>query len=165
MANDNSMKKWSELCGLAVYVPKEGKSLGVIEDFFFKEGTNSVYALLVRTHVLGDYVLPVSAIKTIEPERVTIDNENLLIKAHPPLSRIGNLRGHKVMGESGTKVGTVGEIWLGINPPTALRVAAIELASPSEQHVHHPKAFTADAVAMYNADTIVIHDQVARKLR
>lgn len=161
--SNNILKKWSDLRGLVVYVPKEGKSLGTVEDLYFKEGTNEVYSLLVRTRVLGDYSLPVRAIKTIEAGKVTIDNENMLIKALPPLPRVHTLVGRKVVGENGTQVGTVGEVWLGTVPAIALRISAIGLTSPSGQG--HAKSFTADAVESITDDVITIHDQNAKNLR
>lgn len=165
MDNKSTSKKWSDLQGLAVYVPRQGKSLGTVEDFFFKEGTNSVYSLLVRTRVLGDYSLPVIAIQSIGGGKVTIDNENLLIKALPPLPTSESLVGHKVVGENGNAVGTIGEVWLETEPPIALRIAGLELASADSRRSHHARLFTADAIAAYDDDTVIIHDQVARKLR
>jgi uncharacterized protein YrrD len=165
MDNKSTSKKWSDLQGLVVYVPKQGKALGTVEDFFFKEGTNAVYSLLVHTRVHGDYSLPVIAIQSIGEGRVTIDNEDLLIKALPPLPTSESLVGHKVVGESGSAVGTIGEVWLDTEPPVALRIAGLELASPDSRHSRHAKLFTADAIAAYDDDTVIIHDQVARKLR
>jgi sporulation protein YlmC with PRC-barrel domain len=165
MDNNSTRKKWSDLRGLVVYVPKEGKPLGTVEDFFFKEGTNSVYSLLVHTRVHGDYSLPVRALQSISKEKVTIDNENMLIKALPPLPTSQDLVGHKVVGESGSEVGTVGEIWLDTEPLTALRIAGLELASTDSRRSRHSKLFTADAVATYDDERVVIHDQIARRLR
>jgi sporulation protein YlmC with PRC-barrel domain len=165
MDNKSTRKKWSDLQGLVVYVPKQGKPLGTVEDFFFKEGTNAVYSLLVRTRVQGDYSLPVIAIKTISSGRVNIDNENLLIKALPPLPTSESLVGRKVVGESGSEVGTIGEVWLETEPPTALRIGGLELAEPDGRRSRRAKLFTADAVASYDDDMVVIHDQIARQLR
>ncbi len=165
MDSRSTSKKWSELQGLVVYVPRQGKPLGTVEDFFFKEGSNAVYSLLVRTRVQGDYSLPVIAIQTIGGGRVTIDNEDLLIKALPPLPTSESLIGRKVVGESGGEVGTISEIWLETQPPIALRIGGLELANPDGRGSRHAKLFTADAIATYDDDTVVIHDQVARKLR
>jgi sporulation protein YlmC with PRC-barrel domain len=159
---NSTSKKWSDLRGLVVYVPKQGKPLGTVEDFFFKEGTNSVDSLLVHTRVHGSYSLPVRALKTLSEGRVTIDNENMLIKALPPLPTSKDLIGRTVVGESGGKVGTIGEIWLDIEPLIAMRIAGLELDGGSQRH---SKLFTADAIATYDDDTVIIHDQIARKLR
>jgi sporulation protein YlmC with PRC-barrel domain len=159
---DSTSKKWSDLRGLVVYIPKQGKPLGTVEDFFFKEGTNSVDSLLVRTRVHGNYSLPVRALKTLGGGRVTIDNENMLIKALPPLPTSKDLIGRNVVGESGDKVGTIGEIWLDIEPLAAMRIAGLELDGRSQRH---NRLFTADAIATYDDDTVIIHDQIARKLR
>jgi sporulation protein YlmC with PRC-barrel domain len=164
ITNSTSVK-WSDLRGLVVYVPKQGKPLGTVEDFFFKEGTNAVDALLVRTRVHGSYSLPVRALKTLGGGRVTIDNENMLIKALPPLPTSKDLIGRNVVGESGDKVGTIGEIWLNTEPLTAMRIAGLELAGSDGRSQRHAKIFTADSIATYDDDTMIIHDQIARKLR
>lgn len=165
MDNTSTRKKWSDLQGLVVYVPKQGKPLGTVEDFFFEEGTNAVDSLLVRTRVHGNYSLPVRAIKGISGKRVLIDNENMLIKALPPFPTSKDLVGRKVVGESNGEVGTVGEIWLDVEPITALRIAGLELATPDGKRARHSKLFTADAVAGYDDDHVVVHDQIARRLR
>ena len=97
--------------------------------------------------------------------KLTIDNENMLIKALPPLHTSGSLLGRKVVGEKGTEVGTVGEIWLETAPLLALRISGLELALPEGRHSRHPRLFTADSIASFDDDTVVIHDQIARKLR
>jgi sporulation protein YlmC with PRC-barrel domain len=158
MDNDKATRRWSEMQTLTVYLPKEGRSLGTVTDFYFKPDSGAIYALRVHTRINGDYSLPVSAIKTVGLDKITIDNENMLIQALPALPTGASLLGRKVTSENGDDVGRIGDLWLGIEPVTAPRVASLEL-------VGHTKGFTADAVADYTDDTVVIHDQVARKLR
>ncbi len=40
MANEKAIRKWSELKGLKVAIPSEGRNAGEVEDFYFQPGTN-----------------------------------------------------------------------------------------------------------------------------
>ncbi len=162
MDNNKAIRKWSEMNRLAVFVPREGKTVGTVEDFFFKVDTNAVYALRVRTRVNGDLALPVTAIKTIGTDTLTIDNEQMLLRALPPLPSGQSLRGRKVVSEDGAEAGTIGEVTLNTNPPVTLHIAGFELAGARPGH---EKSFTADAVVRYEQDAVVIHDRIARRLR
>ena len=161
MANNDATRRWSEIQKLVVYVPKDGRALGTVTDFYFKPGSGAIYALHVKTRVNGDYSLPVTAIKSFGTDKITIDNEDMLIRALPPLPTGAGLLGRTVVSEKGDTVGKVGELWLDVEPVIAPRVASLELAGSNSHH----KGFTADAVANYEEDTVVIHDQVARKLK
>ena len=163
--NDDAMRKWSTMNKLPVIVPSEGRVIGVAEDYFFKAGTNAIYSVRVRTRLLGDYSLPVIAIKTIEADKITIDNENMLIKALPPLPQIESLLGRKVVDENEREVGTISDVLLSTSFPTALRISALEMVPPKRANGSHTKTFTADAIMFYENDTIIIQDQVARRLR
>ncbi|QBD80327.1 hypothetical protein EPA93_31900 [Ktedonosporobacter rubrisoli] len=163
MANSKAARKWSELRNTPVIVPKQGRTLGTVEDFYFKPGTNSVYALCVRMPVLGNRSLPVTAIQTIDAKGISIDSEQMLIKALPPLPTSQNLHGSKVVSDNGTEVGTVDEILLNIDPPVAMRIAGLELAGKTLGH-RGQKGFSAEAISGYDDDAVVIHDSIARRL-
>jgi uncharacterized protein YrrD len=164
MADNKAIRKWSELKGMAVAVPSEGKRVGTIVDFYFKKGTNAVHAFRVSTRVLGDFALPVQAIQSVEADAVTTDTERRLLSALPALPSGQSLRGRKIIGENGTEAGIVGDILIGVDPPVAMRIAGFELANPSKGGVR-PKRFSAEAVVSYEEDAVVIDEQIARRLR
>src|SRR5216684_2774073 len=79
MDSYNSLRNWLDLRGLPVTLPSEGRWAGIVDDFYYKEGTNAVYALRVKTGFLGFKALAASAISTIDLGAVTIANEQMLI--------------------------------------------------------------------------------------
>ena len=164
MVNSRETMKWSDLYKRDVNILSEGRVAGIVDDFYLKEGTNAIYALKVHTRIEGDFALPASAIEAIEPEAVTVKSAEMLTKALPPLPLGSTLISCKVVGEKGEELGTVNEIWLGIVPPVALRVAAFEMASNSARS-HHNKGFTANAIVRYEDGLIVIQEQIAHHLR
>lgn len=172
MANNGETIKWSKLHGMDVQILSEGKSAGVIEDFYVKvktegpalESTASIYALKVRTRVEGARVLPASAIETIGPNAVIVKNAEMLARELPPLPLGSSLLARKVAGENGHALGTISEIWLGTVPPSALRIAAFELANNTGRSHRRSRGFTANAVMRYEDEKIVVQEQIARHL-
>ena len=165
MANNNeATRKWSELYKLDVAVPGEGKVVGQVEDFFVKESSQTIYALSVRTRVNGDLTVPVTGIKSIEGKRINLINAQMMTKAVPPFARGQNLLARKVVAENGSEVGTVKDIVLGVEPIVAMRVEGFEIAAngSASRRAH---GFTAEAVARFDDDAIVIDERVAKKLR
>jgi uncharacterized protein YrrD len=136
--------------------------LGTIEDFFFEEGTSSISAFLVHTRVLGDYALSIYAIEAIEAERITIDNQDMLLRALPPLPNGQGLLERKVVNESGDLIGSVSDIYINVEAVRVLFISALELKPKRGGRV---KAFTTDAVVSYTNDGVVIYNYLARKLR
>ncbi len=157
-----AMRKWSAIYKLDVTVPEMGKSLGKIEDFFFQEGTNAIYAFSVRTRLYGDLTLPVTGIVAVEKDRVAIRNPQMLTKAVPPFTRGQKLLARKIVGENGNNVGEVKDLLIGVDPPSTMRVAGFEIIRGSSKSV-----ISADGVARYDdeANSLVIHEQTARQLR
>lgn len=149
---------------MMVSVPREGRPIGTIVDFYFKKGTNAVHAFRVSTRVLGDFALPVQSIQSVEANAVTTDTERRLLRALPPLPSGRSLRERKIVGENGTVAGTVGDILIGIDPPVAMRIAGFEVAG-SNGGRGRPKRFSAEAVVSYEEDAVVIDEQIARRLR
>ncbi|EFH86114.1 PRC-barrel domain-containing protein [Ktedonobacter racemifer] len=156
-----SSRKWSELLNLPVYVPKLGKSLGTVVDFFFKEGSNSIYALRVLTCVNGDFALPACGIKAVEIDKVTIDNENMLIKALPPLPQSKDLIGMPVVSENDEALGEVSEVSIALNPLDAMRLSALGIFTNGGKAV----GFTADSIVSFTNERVVIDNHIARKLK
>ncbi|GAC1375259.1 MAG: hypothetical protein NVS2B12_25390 [Ktedonobacteraceae bacterium] len=162
MENRQATRKWSDIYKMDVTVPELGKSLGKIEDFYFQEGTNAIYAFSVRTRLHGDLTLPVTGIVAVEKDHIAIRNPQMLAKAIPPFTRGQKLLARKVVGENGSEVGSVKDMLLGVEPPSTMRVAGFEIMRGS-----NGRTFSADGVVHYDeeANSLVIHDQTAKKLR
>jgi uncharacterized protein YrrD len=163
MEKNQAIRKWSELYKLDVFLPSEGKSLGKVEDFFFKEGSNAVYALCVSTRLYGELSLPVTGILAVEKDRITVRNAQMLAKAIPPLGRGHQLISRKVVAsKDGSDLGTVKDVMLAVEPPVTMRVAGFDVVHGSSIHV-----LGADGVEHYNDEenSIIVHDQTAKKLR
>jgi sporulation protein YlmC with PRC-barrel domain len=165
MQKTRTTRRWSELHQLNVVDPNQGKILGQVEDFFVKEGTNAIYALSIRTRLYGNLTLPVTGIKAVEGNKVTVKNAQMLLKAIPPFLHGQTLMSRKVVGENGNAVGAVEDLILGVEPPSTMRVAGFEIANGASDR--HKQVFTADGLARYDDEheALVIEDKVARNLR
>ena len=162
MDHNQAIRKWSELYKLDVVVPSEGKSVGKVEDFFFQEGSNGIYALCVRTRLHGDLSLPVTGIIAIEKDRVTIRSAQMLARAIPPLGRGQQLLSRKVVGPKDKVLGTIKDVLLSIDPPITMRLVGFEMLHGSSSH-----NFNSEIVSHYNDEdnSIHIYDQSAKSLR
>lgn len=162
MVSNQTTVKWSDLYNLDVIVPSEGKSLGKIEDFFFKEGTNAVYALCVHTRLHGNLSLPVTGIVAVEKDRVAIRNPQMLAKALPPLGRGQLLLARKVVGSKGSELGTIKDVVISVDPPASMHLAGFEMLRGSSL-----RTFNAAIVSHYDDgdNSVVIYDQSTRKMR
>ncbi|HZU69269.1 MAG TPA: PRC-barrel domain-containing protein [Ktedonobacteraceae bacterium] len=161
MNGRNSFRKWTDLRGIAVTIPSEGKRAGTVEDFYFDPESNEVYALYVNVGVYGYRALTTNVISTIEHDAITIANDQMLINpAHdgrlPVLHKGHELLAFKVKDEKGKIVSTVSNIVLATYPPVALRVTMFELANG--------RTIDANGIAIYERDSIVLMPQVARRL-
>ena len=156
-----SSRKWSELLNIPVYVPKLGKSIGSVVDFFFKEGSNSIYALRVHTRVNGDFALPAGGIKAVEVDKVTIDNENMLIKALPPLPQSKDLIGMPAVSEKDEVLGEVSEVSIALYPLDAMRLNSLVISTNG----HKAWDISADSVVSFTDEKVVVEDHIARKLK
>jgi hypothetical protein len=161
MDSYNSIRNWFDLRGLPVNIPSEGRNAGLVEDFYYKAGTNAIYALRIQTGLSGFKALAASAISTIDQNAVTIASQEMLIDesnggdlTELPLGN--NLSGYTVLSESGRYLGTIEGIQLAIYPPVALRIAAFQLASG--------KTFSAEEVTNYGRNELYILDKAAKRL-
>ena len=161
MDSYNSIRNWFDLRGLPVNIPSEGRSAGIVDDFYYKVGTNAIYALRIKTGLSGYMALVASAISTIDKNAVTIVSQEMLIDEDNggdltefPLGN--NLLSYKVLSESGNSLGTIETILLATNPPVALRIAAFQLDSG--------KIFSAEEVTSYGRGELYILDKVAKRL-
>jgi sporulation protein YlmC with PRC-barrel domain len=164
MQNARATRRWSELHQLNVVDPNEGKILGQVEDFFVQEGTNAIYALSIHTRLYGNLTLPVTGIKAIERDRVTVKNAQMLLKAVPPFLHGHSLVSRKVVGEKGKSVGSVRDLILGVEPPSTMRIAGFEVANGASDR--HKQLFTADSLARYDDkhEALIVDDKAARHL-
>jgi sporulation protein YlmC with PRC-barrel domain len=161
MDSYNSIRNWFDLRGRPVTIPREGRRLGTVDDFYFKDETNAIYALRVKIGFLGFKALVSSAIRTIEPDAVTVASDQMLIDESnggelDQLPLGNNLISSKVMSESGTFKGTISNILLATYPPLALRIAAFQLTDG--------RTFSAKEVTSYGNGVVYILDRAAKKL-
>lgn len=161
MNGKNSFRKWTDLRGIAVTIPSEGKTAGKVEDFYFDPESNEVYALYVNVGVYGYRALTTNAISTVERDAITIANDQMLINpAHdgrlPVLHRGHELLMFKVKDEKGNAISTVSNVVIATYPPVAMRVAAFELANG--------RTVDANGVGVYERDAIILMAQAARRL-
>jgi hypothetical protein len=132
-----------------------------VADFYYKAGTNAIYALRIKAGFTGFTALVASAISTIERKAVTVASQEMLIDesnggdmAELPLGN--NLLGYTVLSESGTSLGTIENILLATYPTVALRIAAFQLSGG--------KTFSAMEVTRYGRNEIYILDKAAKRL-
>ncbi len=171
MTNIQSTKKWTELSGLAVVGLTDGKKLGSCDDFFFEPATQKVYGIRVKTGILGHRVLLTTSISSIGQDAITTTNEEQLIseselKSMPTVIAGRNLDSYKIMSESGTIVGKLGNVLIDISVSNNLRIASFELAGNLFQNIggrYH--SFPAERVVRYGQDVLVIPDDIAQSLR
>jgi len=170
MDMSQSTRKWSELHGIAVINIADGKKIGTCDDFYFDPNNQSVYALQVKTSLFGHKVLPVSNISAFGQDAITIaSEEGLRSKSEDErvatLTSGQSLHSYKVMSASGTLVGTIGNVLLDTSTPTALKIAAFELArSLRERFGGRYPTFPASQVVGYGQDVLVIPDEVVQSL-
>jgi sporulation protein YlmC with PRC-barrel domain len=162
MDTSGPIKKWSQLQNIKVRVPSAGKTVGTVEDFYFKSESTGVDALLVRTRLGDAYTLPIIKIHQIESDEVTIDNEQMLSRRPSPYPLGSSLIGNKVQDEKGNDIGTIGEIFLNVEPVVATRVAGFELNGNGRSR---GKTFSSDAIVRYEDNLFILQDQFARKLK
>lgn len=162
MSDDKAIRKWSELQHIRVFVPSTGRSMGTVEDFYFKPASTGIDGLLVRTRLGDTLFLPTSSIQEFQHDAIIIANEQMLGKRPSPFPLGSSLIGNKVQDEKGNDLGTIGEIFIGTEPPIATRVISFELTSNGHGR---PKGFTSDAVINYQPNLFVIQNQISKRLR
>jgi uncharacterized protein YrrD len=166
-----TVRKWSDLKGLAAVAIDSGKKEGTIDDFYFDPQTNRVQAFLIKTGLFSHHVLMSSTITAVGIDALTFADASLLIKAesNPELAALpfgSVLLSYRVLSEGGDLVGTIGNIYMNTTLPTQLSVSAFELAGGLREHIsgQYPN-FSSSHVLRYGQDVIVIPDDIARKLK
>lgn len=169
MDMSQSTRKWSELHDIAVVSVADGKKIGTCDDFYFDPNTHSIYAIQVKTGLMSHKVLPVSYISAFGQDAIVIaSDEGLRSKSKDErvttLSSGQSLHSFKVMGTSGTLIGTVGNVLLDTSTPTTLKIAAFELArSLRERLGRQYPTFPATQVVSYGEDVLVIPDEAVQR--
>ncbi|HEY0757317.1 MAG TPA: PRC-barrel domain-containing protein [Ktedonobacteraceae bacterium] len=149
---------WSEISDRPVYLAGQGRQIGLVDDFYYDPDTQSITALRVKTHLNGSRVLLASAIALIDLAGVTIANQNMLIDEANAghiyqLPRGQQLLGSRVVSEQGRELGVVGSLLLGVSPPVALRISAIDLRSRGSRRI------SAHALLSIEEGTLVVMEQ------
>lgn len=156
-----AIRNWSELRGMPVVIPREGRSAGTVEDFYFKLEINSIYALRVKVGIGGYLILSASAIDTIERAAITIASDSMLIEEANSghlleLPTSSSLLSSVVKSEDGNTLGKVSGIVLATDPPVALRIAAYQL--------DNGRQFSANEVTNYDGNVMYILNKAANRL-
>lgn len=155
------LRSWLDLRGLPVTLPKQGRQVGTVEDFYFDPESNAVYALRVKLPLTGYVALLSSVIDGIKQDAVTIANEQRLSNERHdgrlPVLLLGqNLLSYNVISEDGNPVGRVADILLDTRRHRALAVVAYQLAGG--------RTFSSNEVTTYGQGVIVLLNQIAKKL-
>lgn len=171
---EQSIKKWSDLKGMAVVAIDNGAKVGTLEDFYFdpsvNPAANTIRGFRVKIGMFSHRALPASSINAIGTDAVTIDNEDMLLHekdeaefATLPMGQ--SLLNYKVMSESGTFIGNIGNMLLDSTTPNALNIYAFELSGGLRSRISgHYSTFYALQVVRYGQDVLVIPDTVGTEL-
>src|SRR5436305_14961423 len=108
-----------------------GKQVGTLEDFYFDPQSNTVPGFVLKTGLFGHKAVLTSTITGFGQDAITTANEDKLIaeKENAELAALPHgtdLLSYKVMSESGTVIGTIGNILLNLNTPGTVSVGAFE---------------------------------------
>ncbi len=170
MQNSPSLRKWTELKGLATVTLDDGKKAGTVENFFFDTQTNTVLAFIIKTGLFTHHAVMAGQLKSIGVDALTVPHENALVKedvvnALATAPRGEDVLKYRVLSESGTVVGTIGNMVLDVSNPASVRIVSYELAAGIRSRLsgHYP-SFDANRIKSYGHDVIVIPDNVASPL-
>jgi uncharacterized protein YrrD len=170
MENSSTIRKWTELEGLAAVALETGKKIGALEDFYINPQNSEVLGFQVKTGMFGHRVLPVGAISGIGADAVTFVNEEQLLKESdaPQLANMiygRTLLKYRVISESGTVVGEIDNVLLDITNPAAIVLKGYQLGGGLREKITgHYQAFAASEVVRYGQDVIILSESVAQEL-
>lgn len=159
MDNRKSIRRWSDLYGLAVVTG--GRKVGTVDDFYLEPYSSAVRTLRINMGVYGYRLLQASAISTIGQSAITIANEYMLAEEKtdgrlPALLRGRDVLSYQVVNEKGTVLGKVSGVLIDTSIPVAIRVVAFELAGDSRGG---KRTLAASKVTGYERDAVVIFDK------
>lgn len=150
---NKGIKSFSDLQGLSVSIPNQGRTVGVVDDLYFKPGTNAIDSLRVRTRLSGYKAIPVRSVLSVEPDTVTIASEQMMTSAVPPFPLVGELRASKVINAKGDELGVVGEVMLAVTPSQAMRITGIEV---SDRNGRRGRTVNSSSIGRYQQNLVVI---------
>ena len=170
MQSSESVRKWSDIRGIAVVAIDNGSKVGSVEDFYFQPQNHGIQALQVKTGLFGRRILLSSGITALGRDAVTVANENLLVHEQDqsqltqlPMGR--SLLSYRILSENGAFIGTVGEILVDISTLAQLRVDAYELADTFKARLTGQHFIISSShVVRYGQDVIVVTNDVAEAL-
>ncbi len=145
--------------GIKVVVEGVKRTVGNVEDFYTHPQTNEISSLYILSRVSGAYALPPPMIQALTQDAVIIASEEMLEKSFVPLQSGQILLGAPLVSESGTQLGMVRDILLGVYPIEALHIVGFEVTTRSG----HTRTLAASEVRDYNENTVVVYDQAVRK--
>ncbi len=171
MENNVIVRKWTEMAGIAAITLDAGKKIGTLEDFYLDAEKSTVFALVIKTGLFGHRALPVGAISGMGVDAVTFTNEEQLIKENEISSTANLLPGkgllsYRVLSESGTLIGEIGNILLDVTNPTAMKIDGYQLATGGlrERFTGKYQAFAAGEVLRYGQDVVILPNNIAQAL-
>ena len=171
MQNPVPPRKWSDIKGLAVVTLGTGQKVGTVDDFYFDTMTRKVLAFVVKTNLFSTRVLRARDVNNVGADAITSASENILIKESEDESLKALFLGrdilhYRVLSEGGTVIGTIDDVFMDISIPTQIVVTDMELAGGLKERITgHHATFSAEKVASYGKDVIVIPDGVAQLLQ
>src|SRR5437764_14331994 len=80
MDNKPTIRKWTDIRGLAVVALDTGLKAGTVDDFYFETESNVVRGLRVKTGLSGYKALPTNVISAIGPDTITAANLEMMIE-------------------------------------------------------------------------------------
>lgn len=160
----NEFMYWNELRGLPVNIAGQGRQAGLVEDFYYEPGTQSIHALRVSTGLHNHAILASSSIASIDSNAVIVANENMLVDETNaiPISQLppgSGLIGLRVVTEKEHELGQLRGLVLGIDPPVALRISAIELGERGSLRI------SAHEIVHMDEEAVTVIEQAGRRVR
>jgi len=83
MDNKPTIRKWTDIRGLAVVALDTGLKAGTVDDFYFETESNVLRGLRVKTGLSGYKALPTNVISAIGRDTITAANQEMVIEESP----------------------------------------------------------------------------------
>jgi uncharacterized protein YrrD len=160
--------KASELRGRAVISLAEAHKVGEVDNVLLDPATNQVLGFRVKHGVFGGaQVIPADKVQSVGPDAVMIPDREALedrlsaAEAHP-ISDLDNLGKIRVVSESGTFVGNLGDVEI---DPQAMTITEYYLSGSLWEHLTQGnKTFASAPGLRFGGELLIIPDAVAHAL-